>query len=47
MNAELIKLILENDMPTDKAIQALDKIINATQECSTTLQLISTQYGEK
>jgi signal transduction histidine kinase len=47
MNAELIKLILENDMPTEKAIQAIDKIISATQECSGTLQLISSQYGDK
>lgn len=47
MNAELIKLILENDMPAEKAIQALDKIISATQECSSTLQLISSQYGNK
>jgi len=47
MNAELIKLILENDMPKEKAIQSIDKILNATQECSSTLQLISTQYGDK
>ena len=47
MNAELIKLILENDMPQEKCFEALDKIINACQECSTTLQNISTQYGDK
>lgn len=47
MNAELVKLILENDMPTEKAIQAIDKIIAACQECSGTLQVISTEYGNK
>lgn len=47
MNAELIKLVLENDMPKEKGIQALDKIINACQECSTTLQTISRRYGDK
>lgn len=47
MNAELIKLILENDMPTQKAIEAIDKILNACQECSSTLQVISAEYGGK
>ncbi|MDP2634381.1 MAG: histidine kinase dimerization/phospho-acceptor domain-containing protein [Pseudoalteromonas sp.] len=41
MNAELIKLILENDMPKDKALLALDKIINNCQQCSEGLQKIS------
>jgi signal transduction histidine kinase len=40
MNAELIKLILENDMPKEKAIAALDKIIQGCQECSQSLQRI-------
>ena len=47
MNAELIKLILENDMPKEKGIEALNKIINACQECSTTLQSISELHGTK
>jgi hypothetical protein len=47
MNAELIKLVLENDMPKEKGIQAIDKIINACQECSDTLQILSSQYGDK
>lgn len=47
MNAELIKLILENDMPKEKAIEAIDKIIKACQECSQTLQSISQKHGEK
>ena len=47
MNAELIKLILENDMPKEKGLQALDKIISACQECSSTLQELSRQHGNK
>ena len=41
MNAELIKLVLENDMPKDKALDALDKIINNSQQCSESLQKIT------
>ncbi|MGY8838959.1 MAG: histidine kinase dimerization/phospho-acceptor domain-containing protein [Enterobacterales bacterium] len=40
MNAELIKLVLENDMPKEKALDALDKIINNCQQCSESLQKI-------
>lgn len=41
MNAELIKLVFENDLPKEKGIQALNKIISACQECSDRLQSIS------
>lgn len=41
MNAELIKLVLENDMPKDKALAALDKIISNCQQCSNSLQKIA------
>ncbi|MDU0353000.1 histidine kinase [Paraglaciecola aquimarina] len=41
MNAELIKMVLENDMPKEKGIEALNKIIAACQDCSATLQAIS------
>ncbi|GEB72660.1 MULTISPECIES: histidine kinase [Pseudoalteromonas] len=41
MNAELIKLVLENDMPKQKALEALDKIIANCQDCSNSLQKIS------
>ncbi|WP_133468679.1 histidine kinase [Paraglaciecola marina] len=47
MNAEMIKLVLENDMPKEKGLQALDKIIKACQECSQTLQTISQEFGDK
>ena len=41
MNAELIKLVLENDMPKQKALDALDKIITNCQQCSESLQNIA------
>ena len=41
MNAELIKLVLENDMPKDTALAALDKIISNCQQCSDSLQKIA------
>ena len=40
MNAELIKLVLENDMPKEKALEALNKIISNCQQCSESLQKI-------
>ncbi len=47
MNAELIKLVLENDLPKEKGIAAVEKIVSACQECSEILRLISQQHGEK
>lgn len=41
MQAEMIKLVLENDMPMDKAIEAANKIIASCQECSQTLEQLS------
>jgi signal transduction histidine kinase len=41
MQAELIKMVLENDMPKDKAIAAVNKIIDARQDCSKRLQDIA------
>lgn len=41
MNAELIKLVLENDMPKQKALDALDKIIANCQDCGESLQKIT------
>lgn len=38
MQAELIKLVLENDLPPAKALEALDKIVQSCQECSLLLQ---------
>jgi hypothetical protein len=41
MNAELVKLVLENNLPKEKALVALQAIINNCQECSAHLQVIS------
>jgi signal transduction histidine kinase len=38
MQAELIKLVLENDMPPEKAIEAANKILVSCQDCSQTLE---------
>ena len=41
MQAELIKMLLENDMPKDKALTAVNKIIMACQDCNKSLQEIA------
>jgi signal transduction histidine kinase len=41
MQAELIKMVLENDMPKEKALTAVNKIIVACQDCSQSLQEIT------
>lgn len=41
MNAELVKMVLQNDMPLEKALVALDHIIQECQECSQFLQQIA------
>ena len=38
MQAELIKLVLENNLPPQKAIEAVDKILQSCQDCSHLLQ---------
>ncbi len=45
MNAELVKLVLENDMPKQKALEALNKIIANCQQCSEQLQEISDTHA--
>ena len=45
MNAELVKLAIENDMPKQKALEALDKIITNCQQCSEHLQEISDTHA--
>jgi signal transduction histidine kinase len=41
MQAEMVKLVLENDMPKEKAIVALDKILAACQDSSAALQKLA------
>tara|TARA_R110001592_G_scaffold52750_5_gene161810 strand:+ start:4050 stop:4307 length:258 start_codon:yes stop_codon:yes gene_type:complete len=42
MQAEMIKLLLEKDMPIENAIDAANKIIISCQTCSQTLEQLST-----
>ncbi|MBU2869628.1 histidine kinase [Colwellia sp. E2M01] len=46
MQAELIKMVLESDMPKEKVLAAADKIIAACQDCSNSLQDISNSVQE-
>lgn len=41
MQAEFIKLVLENNMPVEQALAAADKIINSCQVCSQALEKIA------
>ncbi|HEY0923958.1 histidine kinase dimerization/phospho-acceptor domain-containing protein [Rheinheimera pacifica] len=41
MQAELIKLVLENNLPPQKAIEAVDKILQSCQDCSQLLENLS------
>ncbi|ABG42654.1 hypothetical protein Patl_4155 [Paraglaciecola sp. T6c] len=41
MQAEMVKLVLENDLPKEKAIAALDKILVACQDSSAALQKLA------
>lgn len=41
MQAEMVKLVLENDMPREKAIAALNKILVACQDSSAALQKLA------
>lgn len=42
MQAELIKLVLENDLAKDKALAAVEQIIQSCQDCSSQLQQLLT-----
>ncbi len=41
MQAEMIKLVLENNMPIEKALEAADKILISCQQCSQSLEHIA------
>ncbi|MFQ3234560.1 MAG: signal transduction histidine kinase [Paraglaciecola sp.] len=43
MQAEMVKLVLEQDMPKEKALAALDKILVACQDSSAALQILAEQ----
>ncbi|MCS4306943.1 signal transduction histidine kinase [Rheinheimera pacifica] len=42
MQAELIKLVLENNLPPQKALEAVDKILHSCQDCSQLLEHLLT-----
>lgn len=44
MQAEMVKLVLEHDMPKEKALDALDKILVACQDSSAALQVLAEHY---
>ncbi|MFT4941252.1 MAG: signal transduction histidine kinase [Paraglaciecola sp.] len=43
MQAEMVKLVLEQDMPKEKALAAVDKILVACQDSSAALQVLAEQ----
>ncbi|NDW22242.1 hypothetical protein [Alteromonas hispanica] len=46
MQAELIKMALNGDIPTQKAVDALDKIIASSKDCSNTLSEMTSELSE-
>ena len=46
MQAELVKMALNGDVPPEKALAALDKIISSAKDCSHTLSDMTTELGE-
>lgn len=47
MQAELVKMALNGDVPTEKALAALDKIISSAKDCSDTLSELTSEMGDK
>lgn len=47
MQAELVKMALSGDIPPEKALEALDKIIVSTKDCSQALTDMMTDLDEK
>lgn len=45
MQAELVKMALSGDVPADKAVEALDKIISNTKLCSNQLSELMTELA--
>jgi|TARA_Y100000052_G_C2947013_1_gene84543 hypothetical protein len=46
MQAELVKMALNGEVPPEKALAALDKIISSAKDCSHTLSVMTTELGE-
>ncbi|NDV90636.1 hypothetical protein GTH32_05420 [Alteromonas sp. 345S023] len=47
MQAELVKMALNGDVPPEKALNALDKIISSAKDCSDTLSELTSEMGDK
>ncbi len=45
MQAELVKMALSGEVPADKALVALDKIISSAKDCSHTLADLTSAMG--
>ncbi|MBU2977169.1 hypothetical protein [Alteromonas sp. C1M14] len=45
MQAELVKMALNGEIPVEKATVALDKIIHSTKDCSHTLAQMMASLG--
>jgi len=45
MQAELVKMALAGDIPVQKAVAALDKIIVSAKDCSDTLSEMTSELG--
>ena len=46
MQAELVKMALNGDVPADKALDALDKIITSTKDCSEALNGLMSAFSD-
>jgi len=45
MQAELVKMAINGDVPPEKALAALDKIISSAKDCSHTLTDMTSEMG--
>jgi D-mannonate dehydratase len=45
MQAELVKMALNGDVPPEKALVALDKIISSAKDCSHTLAEMTSELS--
>lgn len=46
MQAEIVKMALDGDVPIEKAKESLDKIIQSTKDCSASLSEIGALFDD-
>ncbi|MBB67214.1 hypothetical protein C7Y69_16420 [Alteromonas sp. KS69] len=46
MQAELVKMALNGEVPAQKAMAALDKIITSAKDCSDSLSEMTSDFGD-